>query len=438
MKGSEVPEHSPDAPGDVVLDEPEAAGSPVATDRPSAGWQLAAGWYLGIGVVLLAVQATSIRLWGIKPKTGARMPFPGSSWLGGLLHWDGGWYTSIASGGYDYRPGFRCNVAFFPAYPLTMRALSVVVRNPVLAGIVVSAVSGLVASVGLWNWMGRQGLDDRRRSTALLVLLMYPYGFFLFGVVYSDALFLAVAVWVFVLAEARRWWWAGLLAVAATAGRPTGIAVTAGLLVLALEAGGTLAVPGGDGLLARWRVPVKLRWKRLRSWQIGPALLSSIGLVAFCWYLWLRWGDPLLFSSVQKYWGQPTGLATLAKSEYFDLMTHTRWSEVLTRPQTGLTVFTRTIQGGILLASLASIPFVGRRFGWGYATYALVALAIPLTGSKDFMGSGRYSMAAFPVLVLLGDWLSRRPVAVARSWLVVSALASATMMAFYAHGAYLS
>ena len=91
------------------------------------------------------------------------------------------------------------------------------------------------------------------------MLLVYPYGIYLFGIVYGDALFLAVCVGTFVLAEARRWWWAGVLAIAATAGRPTGLAVTAGLLVLALERGGTLSVPDGDGFLARWRIPVRIR-----------------------------------------------------------------------------------------------------------------------------------------------------------------------------------
>jgi hypothetical protein len=63
------------------------------------------------------------------------------------------------------------------------------------------------------------------------------------------------------------------------------------------------------------------------------------------------------------------------------------------------------------LAALLLIRTVWRRFGWGYAAYALVSLGIPLLGTKDFMGMGRYVLDAYPVLaaaavVLTGD---RRP-----------------------------
>jgi hypothetical protein len=417
-----------------------AAANPQAASgaRPaSAGWRRAVSWYLAIGLALWVVQALAIRYWGIKADSGGQVPFPGREWLGGLFHWDGGWYTGIAGDGYSFRPGTQANVAFFPAYPLAMRLLTAVVRNEVVAGIVVSALSGLGASVALWTWMGRVGLDQRKRQTALLVLLLYPYGFFLFGVVYSDALFMLVCLGAFLLAESRRWWLAGIVAVAATAGRPTGAAMTVGLLVLALEAGGTLTVPAGNGLMARWKVPVRVRWRELRLWQVGPAVLSLAGLAAYSGYLWNRWGDPFLFVTVQKWWGQPSGPATMLKEEYFHLVTHTEYSSLLSRPQQGLDLGTRTIQGAILIAALVAVPFVGRRFGWGYAAFTLVSVAIPLWGSKDFMGSGRYAMAAFPVFVLLGEWLSAR-VTLARTWLVASAVLSATMMAFYAHGAYLT
>ena len=47
-----------------------------------------------------------------------------------------------------------------------------------------------------------------------------------------------------------------------------------------------------------------------------------------------------------------------------------------------------------------------RRFGWGYAAYAAVVIAIPIIGTKDFMGTGRYVLAAFPVIAAAGDFLT--------------------------------
>ncbi len=46
---------------------------------------------------------------------------------------------------------------------------------------------------------------------------------------------------------------------------------------------------------------------------------------------------------------------------------------------------------------------VHRRFGWGYLAYAAVVLAIPIIGTKDFMGTGRYVLVAFPVMAAAGD-----------------------------------
>jgi amino acid transporter len=50
---------------------------------------------------------------------------------------------------------------------------------------------------------------------------------------------------------------------------------------------------------------------------------------------------------------------------------------------------------------------VWRRFGWGYAAYTVVSLAIPLIGTKDFMGTGRYVLAAYPVIAAAAVVLTR-------------------------------
>ena len=63
------------------------------------------------------------------------------------------------------------------------------------------------------------------------------------------------------------------------------------------------------------------------------------------------------------------------------------------------------------LAAVLLLRTVWRRFGWGYTAYAAVSLAIPIIGTKDFMGAGRYVLAVFPVLaagaVVLAE--GRRP-----------------------------
>src|SRR5207253_7773676 len=44
--------------------------------------------------------------------------------------WDTGWYLEIAKSGYSYRPGYPSSVAFFPLYPLLIRAEHTIFHLP--------------------------------------------------------------------------------------------------------------------------------------------------------------------------------------------------------------------------------------------------------------------------------------------------------------------
>jgi hypothetical protein len=49
---------------------------------------------------------------------------------------------------------------------------------------------------------------------------------------------------------------------------------------------------------------------------------------------------------------------------------------------------------------------VVRRFGRGYGIYTAVAVAVPALSTSDFMGSGRYVLAAFPAFGVMGAVLA--------------------------------
>ena len=80
---------------------------------------------------------------------------------------------------------------------------------------------------------------------------------------------------------------------------------------------------------------------------------------------------------------------------------------------------------------------VGRKFGWGYAIYVVVVLAIPLVGSKDFQGVGRYCLAAFPAFAVMGQFLAERR-QLATGVLIVSAVGLGLFCSSFARGAYVS
>ena len=157
-------------------------------------------------------------------------------------------------------------------------------------------------------------------------------------------------------------------------------------------------------------------------------LLSVAGLAGWSLYLWSRFGDPLLFSTVQQSWGQRSGLNTWIKRDFFVALWH-RPSELYSQ---GL-----VIQALFGLAVVVAIPAVVRRFGWRYGAYVGALVLVPAVGSQDFQGLGRYLLGAFPAFAVAGALLAERP-AVRRWVLPLSAAVLVIFAGMFANGRYLS
>ena len=152
-----------------------------------------------------------------------RFGFPPRLHFEAYARWDGAWYHLIATRGYFYDgPGKQSAVAFFPAYPTVMRGLGDLIGDTMVAGVVVTLVATAVAGVLLHRWASDR--FDRRVAALLVVFLVCsPYAYYLLGVLYSDALFLATTVAAFLLLERRHPWLAAGAAALATADRPVGL-----------------------------------------------------------------------------------------------------------------------------------------------------------------------------------------------------------------------
>ncbi len=367
----------------------------TVTERP-APWSRAMlrvpllAW-LRTGALLAVVVWASTELlprYSYYPKPPAS--FRGSVLLEGWFRYDGNWYELIVTRGYSLNaPGQQANVAFFPAYPLLVRVVDVVVRDAVLAGILVTALAGCGAVVLFHRWCCERVGPDLARA-AVAVLLAYPYVWYLFGAVYADAVFLAAALGAFVLLDRGHPVWAGLAGVVATAARPVGVAVVLGLVAVTLQRAADRPGPPARGLVDRWRgrlVTLVDNIRHLPQW-IGDAV-----------------DNPGIFG-------------------------YSPWSSVL---YTLGTVF----QGLLVLGAFLLVPRIARRLGWGYALYVAAVMGIPLLGSKDFQGCGRYLLAAFPVFLVVAQALEPRP-ALRRAALVGGTLALVLLTSLYARGYYVA
>ncbi|MCM0639567.1 glycosyltransferase family 39 protein [Cellulomonas wangsupingiae] len=394
------------------------------TDQPSGTrrdvWRYAlavAGAFAGLVVALSAVVALAAR-----EHVRQDPELLGPSWMDGWFQYDAGWYLEIVRAGYSYLPGQQSSVAFFPAYPLTVRGLGDVLGDHQVAGHLLTVLCGLAAVVLFALW-ARRRLPRRTAVLAVAVLMLYPYAFFLYGPMYADALFLLSAIGAFALLE-RRWYLAaGLVGAVATAGRPVGVAVAVGLVVRTLEIvaedrraaraeGADDGPEAHDVAVARtrpgWRdVVAAVRDVRPRH---AGVLASGLGLLAWCVYLWAEFGNPLAFVEVESApgWNQGVGPRTWFKVVYLGTLVKGPYDIALLL----------TLQALACLCAVLLMRRVQRLFGWGYAAFAAVVLLIPILGTKDFMGTGRYVLVAFPVMAAAADFLATRQ----RRWAVPVAL----------------
>jgi len=379
--------------------ETEAPVEAVTTHRQGRGlWLCADRWFPVVVFAIVAgvIVTVSVLAHAYLPLLHAgHRRVQAKGWLGAFGWWDGWWYVGIARRGY-FQFGHRMQtpVAFFPAYPLLMRLTARVVGGPLLAGFALSLAFGLGSTVAFHRWCVLQ-LGPARARLAVLVMMAYPFAFYLMGAVYADGLFLCAALLAFLALESDHPIVAGLAAAVATAARPVGVALVVGLWILRLERSGKL----GSALVGR-RDGDRLR--PLRRADAG-LLLAPLGLALFCAFLWMRFRHPFAFleSTSAPGWDQPQGFHTWFKVHWIKAM----WNGPWTSGHFGHLF----VNAAATFVVGSFVPLVFRRFGWGYGVFVTIAVIVTAISTKDFVGLGRYSLAAFPCFAAAADVLFRRP-----------------------------
>jgi len=336
-------------------------------------WSRAAIWLLALLVVV-----------GLDGSLNARR----GEWDSSRLHdlgravdvwarWDSDWFLRIAENGYSWPSS---TPAFFPLYPFLTAGLGwVLLGHYVLAGVVLSLAAGTAAFALLYRLtLLRLGEEAARRT--VLFLAVAPTSLF-FGAVYSEALFLLLAVATFLLAERGRFWQAGAAAGLALLTRSAGIALLPALVVFA------------------WRSPDRRR--SLAGVAIAPLLFALYPALLAVWI-----GRPLAFLDAQKVvWERrlsPAGplggvVAAVQHRELLDL--------------------------GFALALIVLGVVAWRRIGAPYGLYTLTSVLLPLTFVSDkvpLWSMQRFAIVVFPAFMALATVIRR-----ARAVIVTAAILAA-------------
>lgn len=314
--------------------------------------------------------------------------------------WDAGWYRSIAAHGYSFAAGGPSNTAFFPVYPMLMRAIHGLVPSNTdaswfMAGIIVSNVAACVALAFLFLLV-RQEFGQSTAQRAVIYLIVFPMTLFL-SAVYSESVFLAFVIAAFYYARKRLWWVAGCLAAAATLSRPPGIVVPVALTFEYLR-------------------QHRFAWRELRA-DLLALLFGPAALVCYFGYLHIAQGNAGAVIHAQQGWGLQLEAPWVTFVRY------------LRGPLTFQATAPYNVIDFVALVIFAALVCIGaRRLPLCYTVYGIIYLGF-ITAWGSFQSAPRYVLGIFPAFILLA--LAGRHAVFDRCYTCVSmALASFFMVVF--------
>jgi hypothetical protein len=298
-------------------------------------------------------------------------PLPDPGWGVLFTAWerfDALWFLSIADSGYGLE---NQSAAFFPLYPIAIRAVSLPLGgHPLAAGLLVSNAAFLGALLMAYR-LTMFELDERRARTVVVLLAFFPTAYF-FLMPYTESLFLLLVLTAFWGARRGRW------GIAAAAG--AGAALTRSI-----------------GVVLVWAfVAEAVHQREERAGRAWPGLLAAgatgLGLLAY-----LGWWE----------WRTDDLLAPITRQETWQRAFSWPW-ETLWNGMRFAFRFVGNANGGywmldwlIVVPFLALTAYAARRYRPAYGVYVVGGLLIPMTfvfGDRPLMSMPRFVLPLFPAL----------------------------------------
>ncbi|MFJ3599920.1 mannosyltransferase family protein [Streptomyces sp. NPDC090126] len=315
--------------------------------------------------------------------------------LAPFQQWDANHYLHIARDGYfpagtgPWTSGWDNREAFFPGYPLLLRAVHTVVPDWTAAGLLISFAAGAVAVLALARIARAHlpGEEAAGRRTVMLFLLS-PCAVFL-AVGYTEALFLAFALPAWLAALKHRWALAAVLTTLGTSVRVSGLFLAAAVGLLFL-----LSVRAGAG---------RSTWPARRAWRsAGWTLLPVLPPAAYSWYLHAHTGDWMAWKHAQERGWYRTFHAP------WEAWANT-WTGAFGGTQaTGYASVFQAELAAMVVGSALVVLLVRRRRRWPEAGY--VALSLWALGTSYWYTSvPRATLLWWPLWIGLAALSLRRP-----------------------------
>jgi Mannosyltransferase (PIG-V) len=322
----------------------------------------------------------------------AGFQFSGDPAAGLPARFDAGWYGGIAMDGYSFQARFdrQQNVAFFPAFPMLMRATGYPLgafapgapmerrmTRLLWGGVFVSIAAFAWAAVYLWR-LARDTIGADRAPSAVALTAAYPFAVF-YSVPYTESLFLLGAIAAIYhfrrgeIVKAAAW---GLL-VGLT--RPNGCFLSVVLALLIFE---------------RHRFSEIFRFPNLHlSKSLAGAAAPGMGMLIYSAYVKHLTGAWFGWARLHETWGRSySGFAPLERV-YGWIRDEGLLHVVTNAPYDTLNSL------GVIFALLMLWPVV-RRLGPAYGVFILMNLLPPLLAG-GLLSMGRLTSTLFPLFLAL-------------------------------------
>ena len=325
-------------------------------------------WFLSRSVIAIGMQVIAPLVSKNPPVYPIRPPLdfvsgflPKSGWEL-FSHWDGKWYTQIATLGYSYADdGQQHPVAFYPLFPLLIRGLMTLGMRSDAAGVFINSLAFLGALVLVYFWM-EERYDTGAAKWTTSMLAWCPFSLFC-TVIYTEGLFLFLTASALRAFERGEYIWAAFWGALTTATRGPGVALIPAFLLTA------------------WR-------EKRPPLAYAAGFASAIGLFLFSLYCGIDLGDPLAFIRIQKAWGQPNWFNIFRDFLSFRLYAATKVGMVF---------------GGCYL-----LWYSRKRLSITLVCFGFCSLAL-LVNSGALQSVERYAYGILPLSICLGLLLADRP-----------------------------
>lgn len=351
----------------------------------SSGQSAARSWYAVRTFLWTRVAITAVALLAALLPTHARLEREGASPLLDDLgwpidlwaRWDSVWYLTIAEQGYH---GAAETLAFWPLYPALVAALGAVIGDHDLTAGVFISLASLLGSLVVLERLGARLVGGPSARRAVLYVALFPTAFF-FGAVYSESLYLLLAVSAFLLAERGRFLPAGVVCGLAILTRVAGVALLPALAVIAWRSGRRRRA-----LLSLAAAPVTASIHLLVVQDARGSLDDLFGAQAL-WQRHLSPAGPLggIWHGLGKAW---TTALELGDRGGPDLL----WPSEL-------------LNAGFLILFVVLTVVAWRRVGAPYGLFAALSLVLPLSfpaTPSPLLSLPRFGLVIFPFFLALG------------------------------------